>query len=66
MLKAVNIALTIARRDDPYLVSTIGKINRKSLGDRWYTTDHWGILISNDHYTHVYRSFPASIISLYS
>src|SRR5437660_11003454 len=56
LLKAMNISLTIARCDDPYLVSAISKINRKSLGDRWNTTDHRRILISNDHYTHVYRS----------
>src|SRR2546429_8793550 len=56
LLKAMNISLTIARCDDPYLVSAISKINRKSLGDRWNTNDHLKILISNDHYTHVYRS----------
>src|SRR2546422_8922517 len=63
MLDTVNITLTITRRDNPYLVSAFSKVNRKSLGDRWNTADHWRILISNDHYTHVYRSFPA-IISL--
>jgi hypothetical protein len=66
MLKAMNISLTIARRYNPYVVSTISKINRKSLGDRWYTADHWRILISNDHNTHVYRSFPASISFLFA
>src|SRR5260370_3838926 len=56
LFKAMNISLTRARRDNPYLVSAISKINRKPLGDRWNTTDHWRILISNDHYTHIYRS----------
>src|SRR5207244_10164615 len=41
-------------------------------GDRWNTTDHRGILISNDHYTHVYRSlitnprYSAAVSSLVS
>src|SRR5215472_13685317 len=56
LFKAMDVPLTIARRDNPYLVTAISKINRKSLGDCWNTTDHWRILISNDHYTHVYRS----------
>src|SRR5215467_6962994 len=57
LFQAMNVPLTITRRDNPDLVSAISKINRKSLGDRWDTPDHWRILISNDHYTHVYRSF---------
>src|SRR5437870_11605718 len=56
VLNTVYISLTITGRDNPYLVSAISQVNRKSLGDRWNTTDHWRILISNDHYTHVYRS----------
>src|SRR5947199_1782759 len=56
LFNAMNISLTRARRDNPYLVSAISKIKRKFLGDRWNTTDHWRILVSNDHYTHIYRS----------
>src|SRR5215471_7190165 len=56
LFKAMNIPLTGARRDDPYLISAIRKISRKPLGNCRNTTDHWRILISNDHYTHVYRS----------
>src|SRR5438876_1901849 len=63
LLKAMDISLTRTRRDDPYLVSTISKINRKPLGDRWNTTDHWRILISNDHYAHCYSSVVVSPIS---
>src|SRR6266516_3384865 len=63
LLKAMDISLTRTRRGDPYLVSTISKINRKPLGDRWNTTDHWRILISNDHYTHCYSSVVVSPVS---
>jgi hypothetical protein len=59
VLDTVDIAGTDARGDNPYLVSTIDQVNSKSLGDCWNAADHGRILISNDHYAHVYRSFPA-------
>src|SRR5215831_9321179 len=56
LFNAMNVPLTITRRDNPDLVPAISKINRKPFGDSWNTPDHWRILISYDHYTHVYRS----------
>src|SRR5437667_4766256 len=63
VLNTVYISLTITGRDNPYLVSAISQVNRKSLGDRWNTADHWRILISNDHYTHGYSSEVVSPVS---
>src|SRR6266566_10090000 len=62
MLDTVNVSLTIARRDDPYLVSTISKVNGESLGDRWNTANHRRILISNDHNTQCINPRHSSVV----